>query len=234
LDDKLAIKRFTTQAKKVFSLIDSDVGRPISDLAANLRYDELVEDAQDVLRSLVFREKEIQTKEGSWRQMRVMPYRTHENVIDGLVITFVDVDRVKRAEQESQEARAFAEGIVESVRGALLVLDPSLRVISANPAFCELFHTTAKLVVGEAVQNLADGQWNDAKLTKFLKQVLADGDGMAGLRLEVSLPRGGRKVLDLAARALHVAPKKPARILLSVADVTGPPESVQHDGRAGA
>ncbi|HTU62636.1 MAG TPA: PAS domain-containing protein, partial [Polyangiales bacterium] len=87
LDDKLHIKRFTTQAKKVFSLIDTDIGRPISDLAANLRYDGLLSEAQDVLSTLVFREREIQTKEGSWRLMRIMPYRTHENLIDGLVMT---------------------------------------------------------------------------------------------------------------------------------------------------
>lgn len=64
LDDRLAIKRFTTQARKVFSLIDTDIGRPISDLAANLRYDELVNDAREVLRSLIFQEREILTKGG--------------------------------------------------------------------------------------------------------------------------------------------------------------------------
>jgi two-component system CheB/CheR fusion protein len=96
LDDKLHVKRFTTSAQKVFRLINTDIGRPISDLAANLRYDGLVEDAQEVLRTLVFREREIQTKDGEWRMMRIMPYRTHENLIDGLVITFVDIDRFRR------------------------------------------------------------------------------------------------------------------------------------------
>jgi two-component system CheB/CheR fusion protein len=106
LDDKLKVKRFTTSAKKVFRLIDTDIGRPIADLAANLQYDSLVEEATDVLRTLVFREREIQTKSGEWRLMRIMPYRTHENLIDGLVMTFIDIDRFRRHASDSETTRS--------------------------------------------------------------------------------------------------------------------------------
>lgn len=220
LDDKLAIKRFTTQAKKVFSLIDTDVGRPISDLAANLRYDVLVEDAREVLRSLVIREREIQTKEGAWRLMRVMPYRTHDNVIDGLVITFVDIDRVKRAEQDSQIARAFAESIVESVRDALLVIDPALRVLSANRAFYDLFHTTPKLVVGEPIEHLGDGQWDKPELVEALQKVVASREGHPEVSFEMEFPGIGRKVVFISGRQTDGNAIAPTPILLSVVDET--------------
>jgi two-component system CheB/CheR fusion protein len=225
LDDKLAIKRFTTPAKKLFNLIGSDVGRPISDLSVNLQYDLLVDDARDVLRALVFREREIQTKEGSWRQMRIMPYRTHDNMIDGLVITFVDIDRVKRAEQESQEARALAESIVESVRDALLVLDPSFRVRSANASFCKLLQTTPKLVVGEPLQRIGDGHLDIPMLMQNLQEVLVNRDGRTELSLEVDIPKLGHKNFNIAARRIQADSAKPALILVTVQDTTKSHES---------
>lgn len=101
LDNQLNIKRYTEQAKHVIRLIHSDVGRPIGDLVSRLRYDSLVEDAQEVLRTLVFKEREVRAQDGGWYLMRILPYRTLENVIDGLVITFVDITKFK-ALQDSE------------------------------------------------------------------------------------------------------------------------------------
>jgi two-component system CheB/CheR fusion protein len=221
LDDKLAIKRFTKQAKKVFSLIDTDIGRPISDLTANLRYDGLVEEAREVLQTLVFREREIQTKEGSWRLMRVMPYRTHENLIDGLVITFVDIDRVKRAEEEAQLARAYSESIVEAVGVSLLVLDRELHVVSANRTFYEQFRTSPKLVVGEPLQQLSEGRWEIPDLEGRLQRMLHDGhETMSGVPVTITLPRLGATKLTISARRMVTAKEQPL-ILLAVEDPAG-------------
>ncbi|HVW25372.1 MAG TPA: CheR family methyltransferase [Polyangiaceae bacterium] len=230
LDDKLAIKRFTTQAKKVFSLIDTDIGRPISDLTANLRYDHLVEEAREVLQTLVFREREIQTKEGSWRLMRVMPYRTHENLIDGLVITFVDIDRVKRAEEEAQMARLYAESIVEAVRVSLLVLDTHLRVVSANRAFYEQFRTTPKLLVGEPIQQVSEGRWDapdlDAKLRRIAK---GDQEVMTASPVTVTLPRVGPERMTLNARRIVPTGDKPL-ILLAIESLNNSPKKRDEEG----
>ena len=73
LDQKLHIKRFTAEATKLVKLIPSDVGRPIGDLASNLHYDELVADAAEVLRKLGAKEKEVRTRDGEWRQVRILP-----------------------------------------------------------------------------------------------------------------------------------------------------------------
>ena len=100
LDGNLRIKRFTEQAKKVIRLIPTDIGRPIGDLVSTLHYGRLVDDAREVLRTLVFKETEVQGEKQEWYLMRILPYRTTENVINGLVLTFVDVSKLKYLQNE--------------------------------------------------------------------------------------------------------------------------------------
>ena len=91
LDNELKVRRFTTQTTKIIKLIPSDVGRPITDLASELHYPELADDGRRVLRTLVAAEKPIGSKDGRWFTVRIMPYRTLDDRIDGLVITFADI-----------------------------------------------------------------------------------------------------------------------------------------------
>lgn len=100
LDEALHVRRFTTQATRIFKLIAADVGRPLSDIVTDLRYPELQQDARDVLHTLMFSEKEIATDDGRWFKARIMPYRTLENVIDGVVLTFTDITTAKQLEAE--------------------------------------------------------------------------------------------------------------------------------------
>jgi two-component system CheB/CheR fusion protein len=90
LDAELNVRRFTTQATKIIKLIPGDVGRPVTDLTSDLDYRDLATDAQEVLRTLVFKERLVAMRDGRWFSMRMMPYRTLDNMIDGLVITFSD------------------------------------------------------------------------------------------------------------------------------------------------
>jgi two-component system CheB/CheR fusion protein len=98
LDNSLNIKRFTIQTKKIIHLIQTDIGRPISDIVSQLEYYTFLKDATEVLQTLVYKEIEVRAKDWSWYLMRIMPYRTAENVIDGLVITFVDITKLKKSE----------------------------------------------------------------------------------------------------------------------------------------
>jgi two-component system CheB/CheR fusion protein len=95
LDNDLSIRRYTEQARCVLRLLPTDVGRPIEDLVPNLRYRQLVDDAREVLRTLTYREAEVQGEDDAWYLMRIVPYRTVEHVIDGLVVTFVDITFVR-------------------------------------------------------------------------------------------------------------------------------------------
>ncbi|GAB4563441.1 MAG: chemotaxis protein CheB [Rhizobacter sp.] len=98
LDNDLNVRRFTEQARKVFRLRESDVGRPLSDLTTSLAYPELHDDARETLRTLVPTEKQIATTDGRWFSVRIMPYRNLEDVIRGVVITLVDITTAKELE----------------------------------------------------------------------------------------------------------------------------------------
>jgi transcriptional regulator with PAS, ATPase and Fis domain len=110
VDNALNVRRFTTQATKLFKLIGSDIGRPLTDLATDLDYPGMSEDAREVLRTLVFVEKEIATHDGRWFAARIMPYRTLENMIDGVVITLTDISMAKTLEARLRETLAKQEG----------------------------------------------------------------------------------------------------------------------------
>jgi two-component system CheB/CheR fusion protein len=103
LDNDLRLRRFTLQAKTIVKFIPSDVGRPFTDLASDLIYPALVADAHEVLRTLVFSERSITTGDGRWFTVRIMPYRTMDNRIDGVVITFADITAAKKVEAALRE-----------------------------------------------------------------------------------------------------------------------------------
>jgi two-component system CheB/CheR fusion protein len=117
LDNDLRVRRFTLQAQAIIKLIPSDVGRPITDLASDLLYPELVTDAHEVLRTLVFSERSVGTKDGRWFTVRVMPYRTIDNRINGVVITYADITAAKeveaglRARQSEMATHSAEQGI---------------------------------------------------------------------------------------------------------------------------
>jgi two-component system, chemotaxis family, CheB/CheR fusion protein len=100
LDNELRVRRFTTGANKLFKLIPGDVGRSLSDIASDLLYPGMTEDAREVLRTLVFSEKQVAATDGRWFSVRIMPYRTMEDVIDGVVITFAEITAAKTLEAE--------------------------------------------------------------------------------------------------------------------------------------
>jgi two-component system CheB/CheR fusion protein len=109
LDDALLVRRFTTQTAKIIKLIPSDVGRPITDIVTSLDYPGLSEAAHTVLRKLAFIEKQVPSHDGRWFTVRIMPYRTQENRIDGVVITFADITVAKKLEAALRKAQSDLE-----------------------------------------------------------------------------------------------------------------------------
>ena len=104
LDKELCVRRFTTETGKITRLIPTDVGRPITDIASKLLYPQLADDTREVLRTLKSFEREIPTDTGGWFMARIMPYRTFEDVIDGVVITFMDISKFKKMEEQLKGA----------------------------------------------------------------------------------------------------------------------------------
>jgi len=125
LDQDLKVRSFTKQATKIIKLIPSDTGRPITDLVSELNYPDLAADASEVLRTLVFQENVVSAQHDRWFTVRIMPYRTQDNRIDGVVITFVDITGVKASESSMKEAlsvlqQRFTDQTVELDAGKAL------------------------------------------------------------------------------------------------------------------
>jgi two-component system, chemotaxis family, CheB/CheR fusion protein len=122
LDGDLRVRRFTTPTARIIKLIPGDVGRLITDIASDIEDGSLIEDAREVLRSLVFKEKRAQTRDGRFFVVRIMPYRTQENVIDGVVITFTDASASHALEQalaeQASQLRQLTESLPSLVWGA--------------------------------------------------------------------------------------------------------------------
>jgi two-component system CheB/CheR fusion protein len=109
LDDALLVRRFTTQTTSIIKLIPGDVGRPITDIVTALDYPEMSKDTQKVLRTLVVVEKQVSARDGRWFAVRIMPYRTQENRIDGVVVTFADITVAKNLEVALRKAQSDLE-----------------------------------------------------------------------------------------------------------------------------
>ncbi len=109
LDNDLNVRRFTPQTTKIIKLIPADVGRPITDLATDLKYPELADDAREILRTLTSAEKPIGARDGRWFMVRIMPYRTLDNRIDGVVITFADITAAKTLETQLRDNQSVLE-----------------------------------------------------------------------------------------------------------------------------
>jgi two-component system CheB/CheR fusion protein len=222
LDIGLNIRWFTAHAKRVIKLIDSDVGRPISDIVSKLRYDALETDAREVLHTLVPKALEVETTDGSFYLLRITPYRRAEDVIDGLVITFVDINALKEAERNkaAEEVHALAAGIVETIREPLVVLDAALCVLAVNKSFYRTFRTKPAEVERRVFFELGDGQWDIPKLRAMLEQVLPRDRMFEDFEVQHDFPSIGRRTMLLNGRRLESSPGKPGMILLAIEEVT--------------
>ncbi len=136
VDHQLRILRFTPTVTVLIGLIEADVGRPVDQIRSNLNgYDHLATDIRTVLGNLIPKEMEVQTNSGEWHLLRIRPYRTLENVIEGAVITFTEISLIKKAQaalKHSETLRRLAV-VVHDSRDAILVLDMTGRILAWNP-----------------------------------------------------------------------------------------------------
>ena len=231
LDAKLVIKRFSREAAKVFRLTASDMGRPLNDIKSNIEGFDLVADALEVLESLVPREKEVRTTGGDWYQVRVLPYRTLDNVIDGVVLTFSDITALKHIEMAALEARDYTEAIIDTVREPFIVLDGDLKVVSASPSFYRAFSVLKGDTVGKYIYDLGNRQWDIPALRELLEKILPKHKNFDNFIVEHTFPVIGRRKLLLNARSIKEKEGKARLVLLAMEDITGrsnAPQEGQH------
>jgi len=210
LGSDLTVRRFTPMAERIFNLIPTDVGRRLSDMNRSIVVPDLDLLLQQVIDNLTFIDREVQDGSGRWYSLRVRPYRTSENKIDGAVLLLVDIDEHKRAIEE----------VMTMVNQPLVALDGDLRVRKANAKFYATFRVEPDETEGRFIYDLGKGQWNIPQLRALLEDVLPKDQRVNDYRVEARFPDVGRRVMSLNARKFYEEGRGQPLVLLSIDDVT--------------
>lgn len=211
------IRHYTEAAGRVANIIPTDVGRPIAHLRTNLDLQDIDALAAQVLDTLEPIEREVRDSDGKWYVLRVRPYRTFDNRIDGAVLVLLDIDAAKRAQEQLRSSAEFARSIVDTFPHPVVILEPGLRVRTANAAFYRVFQVTPEQTEGRNWQELGRGQWDIPELATRLRGGLpADASGLT-LEAFVDLPNLGRRTISITASGVA---EHDDLILVALQDVT--------------
>lgn len=227
LDSDLKIQLFTTAALRLFNLRETDVGRPLADLAALVVDPNLLTDARTVLGTQEPLAREVAGPGGTWFMHRARPYRDAQTRLAGVIITFADISNIKTASHALEVARLHATQIIQAICHPLVVLDGQLHLRDANDAFLSLFATPGAATAPNRLASLDAA--HHALMTLLADQPLlqsflsaAEGEAPAGLEVsaKVLLPgQGWRHLLLTAGRVTSAAPHE-RETVLSIEDVT--------------
>jgi two-component system CheB/CheR fusion protein len=206
LDKELNIRRFTIQATKIFKLIKSDIGRPFTDLVTDLIYPGLEADSIEVLRTLVFMQKQIPAKDGRWFSIRIMPYRTSDDRIDGLVITFINLSDLKQVEVKLHETEQMNSLLLNSSSDVIIKLSTDWKIEEFNSEAEKFFGKKRgdalnqdyfQMFIPEPVRKQTEKNMkkmlNGGSDSKFKTKVIAAGDKTQVVELSVNVLVNDRK-----------------------------------------
>ena len=215
----LQVRQFTSAVEGIFNLISTDIGRPLSDITHKLNVPNLEQEILEVIRTLNLKTQEIQDRDGHWYHLRIRPYRTIDNKIDGAVLVLIDIDNLKRSNAQLMEVRDYADAIVETVWQPLIVLNQDLRVIAASRSFYDAFQVAPVETEQQLIFELGNGQWNIPQLRSQLEEILASNTQFQDFQVEHNFELIGRKVMRLKARKLPRI-NNIQMILLAIEDIT--------------
>ena len=229
VDQQICIQRFTPGVAPIMHLMASDVGRPLGDISPRLKGDaDLVGAVTTVLETLGTVEAQVENADEQLYQMRVRPYRTVENVIEGAVLTFVDVTEQQRLQMRldelsgvAAEAGLFAQSVLDTVREPQLVLDGELTVVTANKAFLATFELAPEKVLGQHLREVYDGAWLRPDLLELLLKVLPKKKKLEDYVLSLSGGALGPCKITINALELLQTSEKRRLMLLTVTAIDG-------------
>ena len=178
LDASLRIKRFTDRVTELFSITPTDEGRPISDFAHQLEYDDLIKDARSVLTDLAPLRREVHSRTGQWFDLRIRPYRTVDNKIDGVVITFVDITERRQVElalRESERNLRQQKMLFEQWRDPIVVWEPNGRIIAWSRGSEMLYGYSRSEAIGQNEEQLLATTVRGSSFADVKAQIGRDG-----------------------------------------------------------
>ena len=225
LDSGHRIRLFTPMAASLLNLIPADRGRPVRELSLGAHIPQLERKIVEVSERLQTCDEEVQMPSGRWFALRMRPYRTADNRIDGVVLALVDVSDRKIAEQSARNAQVYIQAMIAVANSPLAVLDGEQRVIAVNAAFCETFGLRAAEAERKPFYGLGDGQWNNPTVRALLESPGSAAGTCSELVTEHEFPAGGRQPLLL--RASRIEPRDGQSPLILVALEPGRHGSLQ-------
>jgi len=207
-------------AERVLNLIPGDIGRPISQIKPNINCPDLEQLINEAIDSVSVQQREVQDAQGRSFSLTIRPYKNVDNRIDGAVLALFDIDELRRHESQAQEAREYAEAILQTVHDAVLVIDAELHIQGGSASFCKHFHVSKSELDNARLGEVSGGKWNHPKLLELVGQ-LQQGTGFAeDVQFEQDFPDLGRRTIRVNARRVGGAKKPNAFILLAMDDIT--------------
>lgn len=213
VDHQLRIARFTPTATQVINFIPGDIGRPLEHVASNLvGYDRMIDDISAVLETLAPKEAEVQVKSGAWYLMRIRPYRTMENLIEGAVVTLVDISERKKAEESLRRSEARLNAFINQAYAGVSETDPDGRFLFANDRLCEMLGYSREELLRKRLSDLTDAE--DLPRVQAQFEALARGGPDIQVEKRYVRKNGSRVRVHERVSAIRDASGTPGSLLL--------------------
>lgn len=221
LSKDMRIRLVTPIAASVLNITSSDIGRSLSDIQLHFNipdWDRLVSGL--FIDTSSSTELEVQDNLGHWYDLRIRPYKTAENEIDGAVLMWMDIEVLKHSEAQIRESRDYAEAIIHTVGRPLIVLNSELRVKTANRSFYAMFQVTPEEIEGQSLFELGNYEWDIPHLRSLLAEILAKNTQLKDFEVTHQFLNLGNRTMLLQARRIPRVGQPVKMILLALEDIT--------------
>ena len=216
LDAQLRVRRFTPMASALLNLIGGDIGRPFSNIASTLDVTNWKEVFGAVTTQGQLVEREVMDRTGHRYSMRVRPYKTEDNRVEGVLVVLLDADLIYRARDDARRFGDYAKAIVETIHEALAVVDAEFRVRTVNRSFCSLFRVDSREMEDKFLFGQGPGQLGASVLRERMGEVLAKGTEICSFAIDQEFSEIGRRRLVVNARRIAGT----RTILIAIEDAT--------------
>jgi len=215
LDRELKIRQFTNQAVKIFKLIKSDIGRPLTDQVSDLIYPNLTDDVLKVIKTLVFIKKQILTKDGRWFSVRIMPYKTLNDKTDGAVITFFNITDLKEVELKLHETEQMNDLLLNSTSDIIIKLSPEMKILELNSAAEKYLGKKQNEILGKNYIQMFIPASQRKKFEDEMKTIMSKS-AETNIKIQLPASKGNKNVSDWNTAVLLNNLNVPCGMILSM------------------
>jgi two-component system CheB/CheR fusion protein len=199
----LCIRRFTPMVERVLNIIPTDIGRPITDIKPNIEVPDLQKLITDAINTVRTVERDVQDRSGHWYSLRIRPYRTADNKVDGAVLILVDIGILRQKVPLPSEGPESCHVSLDSLKQAILILDSHFQIESFNDSFCRTFQVRGTDIQQKSFFEIFQGAWDIPVLKALMDEIVPNNSSICDFRIEKEFPHIGKKCFALSARRIE-------------------------------